>query len=265
MDAIVLAGGASHWALEGLAEGQPKALTRIGGLTLLEQVVAALRLSRGVERICVVAPETVRPLAADSGAALFVESGASAIGNIVAGAEALEASGAVLCVASDLPFLKPRDVDAVLDAWQPGHGICYPIVRRERWEVELPGAKATYVPLCDGEFVGTGVFILDVGVLARMQSAIGALFAARKSPAAMAKVFGPALALRFLAGKSLSRRLAPSLAQVVRRAEGLAGCSAMVLPECSSRMAFDIDCAEDLEYALARADGRQGHAPRDRS
>jgi GTP:adenosylcobinamide-phosphate guanylyltransferase len=254
MDAIVTAGGriaGSFAAQEGVTI---KALLRLNGQTLLERTLAAVRRSRHVDRLCVVGPWELEALAKNAGADLFVDEGITGIDNLIAAARALHARGPVLCSASDLPFIRPEDVDTVIELSPSEAAVSYSIIRREEWEAMFPGAHAMFVPLSDGVFTGGCIHIIDADALQRMEALLQRAFSARKSQTGMARLLGVGLTMRLLAGRHLHPRLAPSTEAARRRAETLVGCRCAIVHGCSPRIAADVDDLEDWLYVRGNAD-----------
>jgi len=255
MDAIVTAGGriaGEFAAREGLTI---KALLRLNGKTLLERTLCAIRGSHHVDRICVVGPWELEVLARKAGADLFVDEGITGMDNLISGIKALEAQGPVLCAASDLPFLRPEDVDDVVDRTPRDAQLGYVVLTRQQWDAVFPGAYAMFVPFSDGQFTGGCVHVLDAGVLRRIEPMAQRAFAARRSAVGMAGLLGVGLTLRLLCGLCLGHRLGPSTEDARRRAESVLGCRCAIVRGCSPHVAADVDSWEDWQYACRR-DGR---------
>jgi CTP:molybdopterin cytidylyltransferase MocA len=254
MDAIVTAGGRIHGEFaeqEGLTI---KALLALNGTTLLERTLRAVRRSRHVERICVVGPWEVEGCARGAGADLFVEEQGTGIDNLLRGIDALAAGGRVLCSASDLPFVRPEDVDAVIELSSPDAAVSYAIVSRAEWETMMPGARGMFIAFSDGVFTGGCIHVVDAGVLLRIEPLLQRTFKARKSQTGMARLLGAGLTLRLLAGRYLHPSLGPSTEHARGRAESLVGCRCAIVRGCSPRIAADVDDLEDWLYARDNAD-----------
>lgn len=254
MDAIVMAGGRIQGDFAEREGVTIKALLALDGTTLLERTLQAIRGSRHVQRVCVVGPWEVEGLAGRAGADLFVEEQGSGIDNLLRGVKVLDPRDRVLCSASDLPFLRPQDVDTVIES-SPGEAMVnYAIISRAEWEKVFPGARAMFVPLADGVFTGGCIHVVNAAVLQRVEPLLQRTFKARKSQTGMARLLGPALTLRLLSGRCLHPRLGPSTEEARRRAESLVGCRCAIIRGCSPRIAADVDDWEDWQYMCDNAD-----------
>ena len=250
MDAIVLAGGRIGGDF-GQREGVTiKALLAIDGITLLERAVRAIRHSRHVERICVVGPWEVEGLARCVGADVYVEAQGAGIDNLLRGFDALDPSARILCSACDLPFLRPSDIDSVIELSPPDAQVTYTIISRAEWQATFPDAQALFVPLSDGFYTGGCVHVIDMRAIRQVLPLVQKLFAARKSQTAMARLLGLGLTMRLLAARHVNRSLGPSTEQARRRAESLIGCRCAIVRGCSPRIAADVDDETDWRYVL---------------
>ena len=251
MDAIVTAGGRIHgaWAeMEGVAV---KAMLELDGATLLERTLEAVRGCRLVDRICVVGPREVEPTALRAGADLFAEEGETGIDNLLRGVNTLGAPGQVLCSASDLPFIRPSDIEDAIRLTPPDAELSYLVFSRREWEESFSSDGCFFVPLSDGEFTGGCVFVLDAGLLKRIEPVLQKAFSVRKSMTGMAGLFGPALVLRFILGRCVHRSLGPSTADLCRRTEVMLHCKSAVVRGCSPRLAADVDDQADWNAVRA--------------
>jgi CTP:molybdopterin cytidylyltransferase MocA len=253
MDAIVTAGGRIGGDFAQREGVTIKALLALNGTTLLERALRAIRESRHIERVCVVGPWEVEGLARQAGADLFVEEQGSGIDNLLRGLDALAPQDRILCSASDLPFVRGEDVDRIAELSLPEAMVNYAIISRPEWETMFPGARAMFVPLSDGVFTGGCMHVLDVALVRRIEPMLQRTFQARKSQTGMARLLGPGLVLRLLAGRYLHPRLGPSTEQARRRAESLLGCRCAILRGCSPRIAADVDDWEDWQYVRENA------------
>ena len=253
MDAIVLAGGRIKGALAEQEGVTAKALLRLDGRTLLERTLAALRGSRRVERVCVVGPDEARDVASRSGADLFVPEGKTGIDNLMRGLDELGAQGRILCCASDLPLITADDIDDLIARTPLEAQLAYVAFSRPEWQAAFPGGHSSFIPFSDGDFAGSGAFVLDAGLVRRIEPIVQKAFEMRKSAAGMAGLFGLGLALRFLLGHKVHRSLGPSTDSVRRRAEALLGCRCAIVRGCSPSLAADVDDLDDWRYVREEA------------
>lgn len=249
MDAVVTAGGRLQGAFAQEEGVTIKTLLTLGGKTLLERTLGALRESRSVERLCVVGPKEVEALARQCGVDLFVEESKTGIDNLLRGIEALQAEDRILCSASDLPFLRPADVDEVVERTPQEAQLSYVVSTRQEWEAAFPKSPDPFfVRLSDGEFTGGCVYVLHAPRLRSIEPLLQQAFKARKSQTGMARLLGARLTLKFLLGRFLHPRLGPSTDDLRRKVECLLGCSCAVVRGCSPRVAADVDRHQDWQY-----------------
>ncbi len=253
MDAIITAGGRIGGEFARQEGVTIKALLSLGSTTLLERTVGALRGSRHVERLCVVGPPEVEGPARAAGADAFALERTTGIDNLMAGLDALQARGRVLCAASDLPLVSASDVDDVVERTPAGAGLTYPVFTRDEWESAFPGSPATFITFADGEFTGSCVHVHDAAALRAIEPVLQRMFAARKSQVAMARILGAGLVVRMLAAHVLRLCARPSTEDARRRAEHLTGVPCALVRGCSPRIAADVDHASDWEYVKRRA------------
>ena len=195
LDAVVLAGGGPDPGLDPRAPS--KALVSIAGRPMVEYVLAALRGVGRIGRIALVGPKSLPPEIA-SRADLVVEERGDLLENLLAAVEALHPEDGVLAVASDLPLLTAASVEGFLDATGEEADFYYAIVPYEAVQMRYPGVHKTHVRVAEGTFCGGSVFLLDPAVIPRLRSLIRQAIAARKSPLALARLFGWRNILKFL-------------------------------------------------------------------
>jgi molybdopterin-guanine dinucleotide biosynthesis protein A len=251
IDAVLPAGGRISGAFAEEAGAEIKALIRLDGNTLLEQVIGALRETDRVRRIVVVGPGELKEAAAE--ADRLEPEGDGGIENLLRGLEWLrQANGGiypdrVLISATDLPFLTSEAVSQFMDACPDQADVCIPAFLRAEVEARFPGSPAEYVRLGQEEW-GTGsVFLFNPTVLAANREHIEDAFAARKNPFDMLKLLGPAFITKFL-----TRRL--TVEDIEQRVRKIFGCSGAAIRGCSPELAFDIDVPEEYRYALKAKD-----------
>lgn len=244
----------------------PKAFADVGGVTMVERVLAALRATPQVRRIALVGPVPL-PAAAAAAATLAVPAGGGLLENLSAGLAALAAPGEdaprdnapVLVAAADVPLLTSAAVAAFLGgALAAEADAAYAIVPREEIVRVAPGVRKTFVRVADGEFTGGSLVLLRPGAFARARPVIERAVRARKRPWELARLFG----LAALVGLATGRL---RIAALERRAETLTGLRARAIVCRDAGVALDVDTAEMLEFVRSRlgsAHAAGGAAPR---
>ena len=202
LDAVVLAGGPAD-AISALQPGAPnKAFVEIGGRTLVERVLAALRGSARIARIVAVAPPSTR---AHPGVALADEQrpdGATITQSLRNGLAGFEPNRDVLIVASDLPVLTPAAVDDfVRRAVALNADVVYGCLEQRVHAAAFPTVPHTWARLRNGTFCGGGLASLKPRALPLLERFIERLGAARKHPARLASLFGWDVLLRYALGR----------------------------------------------------------------
>jgi GTP:adenosylcobinamide-phosphate guanylyltransferase len=242
--AVALAGGSLESDFRRAGYDVPnKAYLPIGGELMLLRVLQALRGARAVSQIrCVTqawAAATVPQVAQLCDA--VIEPGHDLISSVIAGFAGLGEDDRVLVVATDLPLLTPPAVDHFagrVDEMPPmdlGYGFVERNVHDQRYSI----VRHTWVRLREGTFCGAGVSMIRAGAVPRVEAVLREFVAARKSPAKMASLFSPALALSILLGRV-------GVSELERRASELTGlvCRGVLCPD--AEVAVNVDRLQDL-------------------
>lgn len=240
VDAVVLGGGDGA-VLDPAVRF--KGLVNVSGRPLVEWVVDALLGAELVEGIAVVVPtaEGLGPWA-DKVDKLVVSDG-SFMDNVLAGLESFKVDRPVLLVTGDLPLLQPRDVDEFVRAsLATAADMTYPVIRKEDVLVQCPGAERTYVRLAVGYVTGGNMAVLNPALVRRNKELGERLFAARKSPIAMARVLGLRFVVRLVGGRLTVPELEEKLGELI---DGV-GCAVFTK---RAAIGMDVDKPSDLVLA----------------
>ena len=253
VDAVLPAGGRLKAPFTQAPGVVIKALLPMEGQTLLGRTVQALRGTEGVGRIVTVGPEAAQAEALNAGADGALGEGETGPDNIFCGLEWLQAqenpAERVLIVTTDAPFLTPEAVTQFLAACPEMADLCIPIVERGPFEARYPGLIRTDTPLQDGWFRLGCLYLINPQTLLRIRPHLEGMFAARKSNFQMARLIGIPFLLRYL-----FRRL--SVEDIVARAGELLQCRGVAVRDVPPELAFDVDLAEEYEYACKYAAGQ---------
>ncbi len=241
IDALVTAGARLPLELARRFETDIKALVPIGGVTLIDRTIAALRGVGVVERITVVGPAEIRRrIDVDR----FVDETASGEKNLLAGLEAVQGERTLLC-ASDMAFVTAGALDDLLLRAPAPAVVVYPIYTRSEFDAAFPGGRSAFARLADGEFTGGSAFVVRAAALRERSALLSKAFGARKNLFALAAILGPALAFAFVRG-------AANVGQIEVRASALLGGTVVALRGADPALALDCDDATDFTYAQAR-------------
>ncbi len=188
--ALVLAGGPAD-ELSAVTPGAPnKAFITIGGMTLLERTLRALRASASISRIVVVAPPHTHDRAEFALADECRRDGVLIRDSLRSGLHGLPPNAQILVSASDLPVLTAQSVDDyVMRAYETGADVTYGCVERKIHLAKYPQVPHTWAPLRDGTFCGTGFVTLRPRIWPSLERFIERLGQARKNPAAPGAAF----------------------------------------------------------------------------
>ncbi len=248
--AVVLAGGPPDdvAALEPGAVN--KAFVHIGGVTLVERTLRALRASTEIERIIVVAPASAHN---DPALALADErrnDGAKIRVSLRNGLHDLPPDDIVLVTTSDLPMLIPVAVNDFIDyACDLDPDLGYGCVERTVHEARFPNVPHTWARLREGTFCGAGLVAIKPRVLPALEQFIERLGAARKNPLRLASLFGWDVLARFTFGHL-------SIASAERRASQLLGAQVRALVSPYPETGVNVDRVSDVALAESLVSSR---------
>lgn len=244
-DALVTAAGRLGPADAERFGADIKALVRIGGATLLETLIGALRRVSQIERIIVVGPAAAQKA---TDADVWINEQATGEENVFAALRSARSERAIFA-ASDLPFVSAASIEQLIAQVPASADAAYPIFTRAEFEEAFPGARSSFARLADGQWTGGSVFLLSPAFALRNERVLRRAFAARKNLVALAALLGPGLALRYARNQL-------RVADIVARAQGLMRGSIVAVRGADPALAMDCDEAADFEYAMARAAGR---------
>ena len=245
VDVVVLAGGRNDAAMEAATGVTNRALTPLGGRTMLDYVVSALCASASVGRVFVVGE--VPP---GDGYAV-VAGGATMLDNLMAGLGAVGAQERVLVSTSDIPFLTADSVDDfVRRALDSGADLCCPFVPVALCRERFPEMKRTAIKLREGRFTLGNLVLVNPRFMTAHRDTIQSAYAARKSPLKMAGLLGYGLLARLV----LAQTVSPSLLTVRALEEGVGrllggGCRAVGLESGFPEVGTDVDKPDDVVLA----------------
>jgi len=169
----------------------------IGGKTMLQWVVDALRASPSIGRIV-----AVGRVEAD-GLDQAIEPKESLVENMKLGLDAIGACEAVLIVSADVPMLTSEAVDDFLTrAESLDADMAYPIIAKTDCEARHPELRRTYLKTGDGTFTGGNIMLVRPEFVTRNWRAIQNAYAARKHVTQLARMIGLGTLLRVLLGQA---------------------------------------------------------------
>jgi GTP:adenosylcobinamide-phosphate guanylyltransferase len=241
--AVVLAGG-PHDELAAKTPGAPnKAFVAIGGIALVERTLRALRSSASIERIIVVAPQSVHGHPALSLATECRPDGARISDSLRSGLEGLPPDADVLVSTSDLPVLTAESIDDfIFRASEKNADLTYGCLEKRTHLAKYPNVPHTWARLRDGTYCGTGFITMRPRVLPSLDRFIEQLGHARKNPLHLAKLFGWDVLLRFA-----TRRL--SIGDAEQRASRILGAPVRAVVSPYAEIGVNVDRVSDIALA----------------
>lgn len=243
MTAVVLAGGPPDEVSQ-LVPGAPnKAFVPIDGRALVTRTIDALRTSRDVGRIVVVAPRATHGAAALAGVDTYRDAGETMGASLRSGLTGLARDDLVLVAASDLPILTTPAIDEFVTlARRANADIVYACVERATHVARYPDIPHTWARLRDGTYCGGGLVAIRPRALERLDTFLGRLGSARKNPLRLAAIFGLPTLVRYACG-----RLA--IADAERRGSALVGVAVAAAICTHAEIAVNVDRASDVALA----------------
>jgi GTP:adenosylcobinamide-phosphate guanylyltransferase len=241
LDAVITAGGRLSPASARRFGTDVKALVRVGGRSLLDAVIAALRGVPAVGRVIVVGPASAR--ATVDPVDEWVDEFPTGEENLLAALRAGMTARMILS-ASDLPFVTASSYGSLIDRAGETSDAAYPIYSKDEFLRAYPGGRDRFARLADGEWTGGSAFVVNRDPFLRNSKLLERGFGARKSLTALAALLGPALLLRYAMGRV-------RIKDVEDRASSLLGATVRAIRGSDPALAMDCDDAADFSYAHA--------------
>jgi GTP:adenosylcobinamide-phosphate guanylyltransferase len=239
----VLAGGSGDKVTA--ASGAPsKALVEIAGRPMIAWVLAPLCEAERVSEVVVVeGPAGGLKESIGEQARVARARGPAFLDTVHAAVEALPESERIVLVPGDLPMLTPQAIDGfVASCLQTPAELSYAIVAADEFERAFPGRGKTVVRLRDGRVTAGNVACVSRRFVLEHGRTIARVFAARKNPVAMLRMFGWSFVLRLMRGRL-------SVADLEARASEMLGGTLRAVRCEHPELGFDVDDLHDLKLA----------------
>jgi GTP:adenosylcobinamide-phosphate guanylyltransferase len=237
-DPLAEAAGVSH-----------KALLSIGGIAMLQRVLAALAAVPAVDRIVVAIdkPGVVESLPGCGKPVAVLHAGSGPSASV---AQALKVEGTPLLVTTaDHALLRPEWVEEFLAAGHGSDDVKLALARRESVEAAVPHSQRTWLCFADGHYSGCNLFLLRTPAAHAVVALWQQLEADRKRPLAMLRRLGWSYALRYRFGWL-------RLDQALMRLGRLSGATVGAVTLRDGLAAVDVDKPADLELVRQLIDRR---------
>ncbi len=250
--ALILAGSRSGAAdpVATYAGVSHKALIVLEGQTLLSRVAGALQAA-GASRLAISCDDPAvqaaatalgaDPLPAAAGPSLSVAAGAAHLGT------------PLLVTTADHALLAPEWVTDFLSAIPPEADVAALTARREVVQAAAPGTARTYLKFADGQWSGCNLFWLANHQSLAVVDLWRRVETLRKRPWAMARLLGPSVMARYVAGRLTLGTAAARLGQ-------MAGVTTALVASPHGLAAVDVDKPADLDL-VRKLVGQDAPAP----
>jgi molybdopterin-guanine dinucleotide biosynthesis protein A len=243
MNALVLAGGARDEVSAKIAGAANKAFVPIGGRTLVERTLAALRGVPAIGRIIVVAPRVSHGEAALALADERRSDGKRISDSLRAGLVGAPPDELLLVAASDLPLLTRASIEEFIAlALARDADLTYACLGEEAHIARFPEAPHTWARLREGRFCGGGLIALRPRIMPSLELFLERLGAARKNPLALASIFGLGTLARYVVAEL-------TIPAAEKRASELLGAPVAAAVCTHAEIAFNVDRGTDVALA----------------
>ncbi|MGI6452638.1 MAG: nucleotidyltransferase family protein [Syntrophomonadaceae bacterium] len=246
-DAVILAGGESSSELKQIAPYDNEALIVIGNYPMVYYVYHALRQSENIGKIVISGPvDPLRNIFVGHKNLYLANSGNNAVESFFNAIKLLKETGIsdrILVMPTDIPFITCEAIDDFIKQSEENDAeFYYSVTSQQVNDSKFPGVARTYVKLKEGVFTGGNLFIVDKGILPKVEKIALQLVERRKKPLAMARLFGFGLVWKYITGRLSVEAAEKRFFEVV----GLRG-KAIISPY--AEVGVDVDKPSDLELA----------------
>lgn len=204
MDGLILAGGAPapDDPLFAYTQGQPKALLRVNGRSLIDHTLAAMQAASQIDDILVVGL-TAEQLNSHFPNVHTMPDQGSLVANGIAGLRWLKAyrqrAAHVAVCSVDIPLITAEIIDQTIANCAPfDHIVYYHFVSRQVMEMRFPHSARTFVKLKGVEIAGADFMIANTWLAEHHEALWEALVNGRKHAWQLARVVGLPFLVKFL-------------------------------------------------------------------
>ena len=198
-NAIVMAAASTHDGdMAAIAPGGSKARIPINGRPAISYVIDNLQACDLISNVTLVCDKATSELAPN--ADTYVEANGDGAGDILAGVRATDGAERCLVISGDMPLASSEAIADFL-THAPKCDVIYPVVERNDVEEFFPDRNVHYVGTSDGHFTGSGILLFRPEVALSRENLLTALLNARRNPASLVGLLGPALAFKMLVSR----------------------------------------------------------------
>lgn len=244
INALILAGAPAGVEMSPENGDISRAMLPIGGKTMIQRVVDALRGSPSIGRVI-----AVGRVEAD-GLDQVVEPCDTLVANIRRGLDEIGPCDAVLIVSADVPMLTSEAVeDFIARARGVGADMVYPIIRKADCQARHPELRRTYLKTGDGVFTGGNIMLVRPEFIRRNWQAIENAYAARKHVFQLARMIGVGVLVRVVVAQMVPGVL--RLSALEKAASRMLGDKVAVVISAYPEIGEDVDKPSDLSAVRA--------------
>lgn len=221
-----------------------KGFIPIGGRMMVEYSIDAARETGMIDRVALVSNPQWVPDNVKNKVDFVVSGGDSVPSSLRNGVEALSPEpDRVLVLPCDMPMLNVQTVTDFLEkSLDPPVDITYAYLSRKNSEAEYPAVKHTYVKMSEGEFCGTGLFLMKPSIVDSCERLFRKLTENRKNPIGLASLLGIRIIVKFLF-KTLT------IKETESRILSIMGCSGRGIETQYAQAGFNVDAPGELNIA----------------
>lgn len=240
VNAVILAGAPADAGMNPGGEPISRAMIDIGGKTMLQWMVDALRKSASLGKI--VAVGNVQAGGLDA----VIQPGESLMDNMKKGIDTLESDEPVLILSSDIPLITAESVEDFLNrAMALDVDLAYPIIPKTYCEKRYPELKRTYLKTANGVFTGGNIMLVRPEFVENNWETIASTYAARKHVLKLARIVGVDVLLRVLLAQLMPSVLKISMLE--RAVSRMLDAEVRAVVSAYPEIGEDVDKPSDLE------------------
>lgn len=254
INALVVAGSPNSGKLKHCSQEPFEALIPIGGPTMVEYVVGALKNTPQIKNIVVVGPAQLTDIFTDGTVQVVVYHN-GIVDNIATGYQHLSGSDRILIASADIPLITPEIINYFINCCaDASYDLYFPVIPKAVMEAHYPTIERTYVSLQDGTFTAGNVFIAKGDKIPEGLKWGREFIELRKSPLKLSRLLGINFVMKFL-----THRL--TIAEIEQRASDLLHLRGKAVICKTPELGIDVDKPEDLSLVTQTLQHMPGKQP----
>lgn len=239
--AVVLAGDNEDRKIKQGSIIPNKAFIKINGRNMVDYVLDCLKGTKGLAEVAIIGPED--ELRSTTNGVRVIPQQVDMIDNVVIAADTFQ-NGWLLLSSCDIPLLTPAAVEDFLANCQ-GADFFYPLVAKEDCDRIFPDMQRTWVKLKDGIYTGGNMVLIRTSMVQTAADPARDFFAARKSPAQLARLIGIGTVVRLMLKKLTVSELEAKMTKIL-------GLSCKAVATSYPEIGTDVDKESDYNLISAK-------------